>query len=91
MKQQQKQNEHTPGWKGYSFDELRYQQAYTAARLEIERERMVATSRVLYGGAVGGRASGIIGKMFAGLSYVDYAVLAFRLGRRVYSLFHRNR
>lgn len=29
-----------PEWNGYTLDELRYMRAYTAARLEINRDRM---------------------------------------------------
>ncbi len=76
-----------PKWRGYSIDELRYRRAFTMARLEIAKERLTTTSRRLYGGYGMPATSGIVGKLFGSLNYVDYAVLAFRLGKIVYSLF----
>lgn len=86
-----KLTENHPDWKGYTIDELRYQQAYTQARLEIERERIAAGARALYSGGVAGKASGIMGKVLGSLSYVDYALLAFRFCRKVYTILHRRR
>lgn len=87
MKENEINNATEPKWRGYSIDELRYRRAFTMARLEIARERLTATSRRIYGGYGMPATSGIIGKLFGSLNYVDYAVLAFRLGKRVYSLF----
>lgn len=91
MNKESKLTEHHPDWKGYTIDELRYQQAYTQARLEIERERMTASAQSLYSGSIAGKAGGIMGKVLGSLNYVDYAVLAFRLFRKVYTIFHRRR
>lgn len=79
-----------PQWKGYTIDELRYRRAYIVARLEVEKERMATTSRRFYGNTGLTPTAGIMGKVFGSLNYIDYAVLAFRLGKRVYSLFHRH-
>lgn len=76
-----------PDWKGYDIEELRYRRAFVMARMEIEKERMTASARSLYGNTAGQSSSGIMGKLLGSLSYIDYGVLAFRLGKRVFSLF----
>lgn len=32
-------------WKGYTLEEIRYARAYTAARMELNRERLTARAR----------------------------------------------
>lgn len=91
MNQDIKIKEHHPDWKGYDIDELRYQLAYTRARIEIEKERMAVTGRSIYAGGLNAKASGIVGKILGSLNYVDYAIIAFKLIRRVYTIFHRRR
>ncbi len=76
-----------PEWKGYDMEELRYRRAYVMARMEIEKERMSSSARSLYSSTAGQASSGIMGKLLGSLSYIDYGVLAFRLGKRVFSLF----
>lgn len=74
-------------WRGYDIDEIRYQRAYTTARIEIEKERMLHNAQTLYSGGVNPRATGgLVGKMLGCLTYVDYAVLAFKLGKRIYAI-----
>ena len=80
-----------PAWRGYDLDEIRYQQAYTLARIEICRDRMAASARSLYGGGAASSATSLMGKLLGSLNYVDYALLAFRLIRRAYGIFRRRR
>ena len=76
-----------PAWKGYDMDELRYRRAFVIARMEIEKERMSVAARNLYGGTMRQTQTGIMSKVLGSLNYIDYGVLAYRLGKRVFSLF----
>lgn len=77
---------HQPGWQGYTIDELRYQRALTAARLEIQKERLVNQIDTLKGTFGIMKPKGIFGKMFKSLDVIDYGILAFRTVRRVTSM-----
>lgn len=68
-------------WKGYTLDELRYMRAYTAARLEINRDRMQRNfANLKNAGPVS--KSGILGKILGTLSYLDIALVTFRIGNK---------
>lgn len=77
-------------WKGYTLDELRYMRAYTAARLEINRDRL---NRNFAGVKSVGTfpAKGIVGKILGTLSYLDIAIMAFRIGGKVFKTVRRLR
>lgn len=76
-------------WNGYDMEELRYQRAYTLAKLEIQKEKLTGGFRQIYDSSAGIMGNGIMKKMISGLSYFDYAILAFRLGKRVYKMFRK--
>lgn len=78
-------------WKGYTIDEIRYQRALTMARMEIERERLFASAGNIYKGIEQQSSSGIMGRLLSGLNYVDYVMLAFKLGRSLFNIFGRSR
>lgn len=70
-----------PEWKGYTLDEIRYMRAYTAARLEINRDRIQRNfSNLKNAGPVS--KSGILGKILGTLSYLDIALVTFRIGSK---------
>ncbi len=69
------------------MDELRYMRAYTAARMEINRDRL--TSRAadvkkhgFMNSSNGG--SSIAGRVLGAIGYVDMALIGWRLFRRVF-------
>lgn len=70
-----------PEWKGYTLDEIRYMRAYTAARLEINREHLQHnfTSMKDYTPM---NKSGLLGRVLGTLSYIDIALLTYRIGSR---------
>ena len=76
-------------WKGYTIDELRYQQAYTAVRMQIDRQKLFSTVSQMRGGMMSLKGTGLLGRMLSNLSYVDYAFMAFRIGRQEFRLFRR--
>ena len=70
-------------WNGYTLDELRYMRAYTAARPEINRDRL----RRNFGNVkkLGPASStGLLGKVLGTLSYLDIALVTFRIGSKAF-------
>ena len=73
-----------PEWQGYSLNDLRYQRAVTLARLEIAKEKLVMQGEDIRSGAMSGTGvRGLLGKVMSNLSYLDYILLAFRMGRTI--------
>lgn len=74
-------------WSGYTLEEIRYARAYTAARMELNRERLVARAYdVQKNGLKTGVSRGMLGKMLGAFSYIDIALLAWRAGRKVFKV-----
>lgn len=70
-----------PEWTGYTLEELRYMRAYTAARLEINKDRLQRNiTNFKNSGPVS--KSGLLGKVLGTLSYLDIALLTFRIGSK---------
>ncbi len=79
-----KQLPHTSeGWDGYTLDQLRYMRAYTAARIEISKDRMQRNLANLKSGPAG-KTEGLLGKMFSTLSYLDIAILTFKISSKAF-------
>lgn len=81
-------SESIPGaeqWKGYTLDEIRYARAYTAARMELNRERLMARiENVSKTGFTPASTSNLVGKVLSAFSYLDIAMLAWRIGSRAF-------
>lgn len=76
-------------WDGYTLDELRYQRVLMMAKAEVEKMKLVnAYENVVHGvkTSEGGRQT-IIGRMLGTLSYIDYGVIAFRIGSKLFRAF----
>lgn len=83
-------------WRGYSLEELRYQRALTAVRVEMEKEKLMHRVNELKRNVptMSVSKSGLMGKVMKSLNYVDYVVLAFGLGRaasRFFKMFRRSK
>ncbi|WP_280122077.1 hypothetical protein [Duncaniella muricolitica] len=75
----------TEEWKGYTLEEIRYARAYTAARMELNRERLTARARDMQkNGLKPGVSKGMLGKMLGAFSYIDIALLTWRVGRKLF-------
>ena len=78
-------------WKGYSFEELRYQRALTTVKCEIEKEKINAIvtnfkqNKLSVIGSVAGNS--LMSKMMGALDIADYSLMAFRVGRKLFSIF----
>ena len=64
-------------WKGYTLDELRYRRALVGARVEIEKYRLNALS--------------LVGRVMGAFRYAEYAILGFKLIKRVSKLMRGRR
>ncbi len=74
-------------WGGYTLDEIRFQRAYTLARLEIEKNRIRSHISTMQSNLVPqGRGGSFLLKLFGAFSYFDYAVLAFKLVKAIFSV-----
>ena len=75
----------TEEWKGYTLEEIRYARAYTAARMELNRERLTARARDMQkNGLKPGVSKGMLSKMLGAFSYIDIALLTWRVGRKLF-------
>ncbi len=82
-------------WKGYSFDELRYQRALTTIKCEMEKEKLMSVVTAAKQGGLAffskGKSHGLLNKMLGALDFADYSFLAFKIGRKLYKIFGRRR
>ncbi len=75
-------------WEGYTIDEVRYLRAYTAARMEIARERLQANAKsFVSGNGASGGGTGIMSRILGTLSYLDIALVTFKLGKSIFRIF----
>lgn len=77
----------TEMFKGYSIDQLRYMRAYTAARIDINRERV--SQRVHGLMTKNNTPSGIMGKVMGAFSIIDIALIAWKVGSSAFKLFRK--
>lgn len=76
-------------WNGYTLEELRFRRMLSMAKFELGKASLMSeVQSVTSGRAV---KSSIFSKITGALSYADYAILAFRLGRNALRLFRRRR
>lgn len=71
-------------WEGYTLDELRSRQLINLAKIEVCKTMLMSkTQQMSQGKALYGS---IWGKLARSLDYMDYALLAFKVGKKIYSL-----
>ena len=79
-------------WEGLTLDELRYARALTQARIEISREMIAARANAIYQGrSEGTGARTMVGRMLGALNWLDYGLIALRLGSKLSGIFRRRR
>lgn len=71
-------------WQGYTLDELRYMRAYSAARIEINRERLNARIGAIQKHGLGGSSRSIMGKVLGAFNYFDIGLIAWQIGSKVF-------
>lgn len=82
MKQKQLPHSHE-NWRGYTMDEMMYQKAFLLARMEVSKSRLLSQASEFKSGFPGVRGGSIWSRILSGLSYVDYIIIAFKLGSKV--------
>lgn len=79
-------------WEGLTLDEIRYARALTETRVMISKEILAARTRnVVSGEAINTNARTMMGRMLGALSWLDYGLIALRVGSRLTSIFHHNK
>lgn len=89
-------------WRGYSFNELRNMLLLNIAKSEVAKRRLSSAMHSVVADKNGaGLSQGINGlfsgfssirlmrKMLGALSYIDYAIVAFRISRRLVGAFSK--
>lgn len=74
-------------WNGYSYDELRLQLLLTRTRIELNKSMVLEHGQNLMQRK--SKPLTIMGRMLGALDYLDYGVIAFKLGRTIFKLFRR--
>lgn len=77
--------------RGYDIDELRYRRAYALARYEMAKMRFGESVEQIKEGMPMKAGRGILGKMLGSLNYIDYAILAYRIGSKLMKLRRRKK
>lgn len=73
-------------WKGYDFEQLQYRRIITEARIAAERQRIGETAQMVK------QQNPLLSvrnarTLFSAISYIDYAVMAVKIFRKVKPLF----
>lgn len=84
-------NPSTEEWKGLTLDEIRMRRLLTLTRIEIDKAHLQhLTNNYTSSGKIS-TSTPIMRKLTGALDYMDYGVLAFRLGKSIFKLFHRKK
>ena len=79
-------------WDGLTLDEIRYARALTRARIEISKEMISArTNALMSGRAAGTENKTMLGRMLGALNWLDYGLIAIRLGSKISGMFRRRK
>ena len=71
-------------WEGQTLDEIRYARALTETRILISREIVASQARsVFHGNAIGSSGRSLMGRMLGALSWLDYGLIALRVGSKL--------
>ncbi len=79
-------------WDGLTLDELRYARALTQARIDISREMLATRANAIFHGrsnGTGGKT--MVGRMLGALNWLDYGLIAVRVGTKLTGIFRRRK
>lgn len=79
-------------WDGLTLDELRYARALTQARIDISREMLTTRANAIFHGrsnGTGGKT--MVGRMLGALNWLDYGLIAVRVGSKLTGIFRRRK
>lgn len=81
----------TSPWKGYTLDEIRMRRIISATRIELEKAKMASATQRYTNKDKQFFSSPIVSKLTSALDYLDYASLAYSIGKRVFKLFRKKK
>lgn len=73
-------------WKGYNYDELKFRRILTATKIELEKNVISERIDNIKNGHMFSNKGGWLTKAAGALDYVDYAAIAFGIGKRLFRL-----
>ncbi len=79
------------GWAGYTLDELRYQEAYVAARLQIKKEQLVQESNQFKGNILHPQGAGLMSRIGTLMDYAGYGLMAYKMVKQAVGLLKKAR
>lgn len=65
-------------FQGYTLEELRYMRAFTAARMEINRDHFRQTTQSMLHSVKAWAPTGLVGSILGKMSYFDMGMLAYK-------------
>lgn len=74
-------------WDGYTLDELKYKRLVSEAKIEVSKS--VLLERIKHATTANGAMNSLMNKINGAFNYVDYAILAIRIGKKIYSYFKK--
>lgn len=77
-------------WKGYTLSQLEYRRALTLARIEMQKEQFSRDYSRVRMGNFSMEPSGF-SRALGAMNYLDYAIMAFKVIKKIVPLFRRNR
>lgn len=78
-------------WRGYTLDELRFQRVLSMTRLELQKESLAQQIDNLRNGRSTDGSTGWMTRLLGAFNYIDYAVFALTLGRKIMRVFRRRK
>lgn len=78
-------------WKGLTLDEIRYARAIVGARIDISREILAANASAIFSGKGPTSSASLLNRMLGALNWVDYSLIALRVGQRAVQILKRRK
>lgn len=81
-----------PKWKGMNMEQLHYYMALNAARREVALYQLnTVVDQYKNYEVMGGNKNSLTRRLMGSLSFLDYGVLLFKTGKKVFSIIRRLR
>ena len=74
-------------WGGYTYEQLKFQILLTQTRIEFNKNMMLAQSQQMMQKKA--HSASMLTRMLGALDYIDYGVMEFNLGRRLFRIFRK--
>lgn len=91
MKNKHLQPASTHTWKGYTIEEMRYAKVIALTRTEIEKAKLLDAVESARESLPFVGSSESTSSVFKSMSFIQYAVIAYKLFRRIAPLFRKKK